>query len=141
MFQFVINKLVSKILFINVINQTMNECIDLCSAIKSEATPPQPIDITQLAPNRLLNWSKIKQLVEPQLKECPVCNQFNVQLKDEIVYGFEVNIMLSCETCTKTDYQYRHSINNLNRMIKSNITPKKYRRVLQRNMYHLKSKI
>ena len=110
----------------------MNECIDLCSAIESEATPPRPIDIILSAPNKLLNWSKIKQLVEPQLKECPVCNQFNVQLKDEIVYGFEVNIMLSCETCTKTDDQYRHSTNNLNRTIKSNTTTKKYRRLLQR---------
>ena len=87
-------------------NPIMNESINLYFAIESEATPPPPIDITRLAPNRLLNWNKVKKLVEPQLKTCPVCKQFNRELKDEFVYGLELNVVINCKTYTKTDYKY-----------------------------------
>lgn len=119
----------------------MIETINFCSAIKSEATPPPQIQITRQATNWVIILNKVNNLVQLELWKCLVCKENNRELNDEYVYSLDQNIIINCETCTKIDFQYQHSINSISMMINTYMTTSTSRRKLQRKMYKQKVKI
>ena len=94
----------------------MNESVNLCSEIESEASPPPPNLKRNHAPNRLINLEGIKEIVEPQLTPCPVCYNENRTVADGTKTGFKHNLVIECETCNKMDTTLRRKITRLKRL-------------------------
>ena len=95
----------------------MNETVNLCSEIESEASPPPPKLNTTHAPNRLINLEGIKEIVEPQLIPCPVCSNDKRTVSDGTMNGFKHNLVIECERCNKVDTCLRREINRLKRLL------------------------
>ena len=94
----------------------MNESVNLCSEIESEASPPPPNLKRTHAPNRLINLEGIKEIVEPQLIPCPVCSNDKRTVTDGTMNGFKHNLVIECERCNKVDTSLRREITRLKRL-------------------------
>ena len=55
--------------------------------------------VSKEAPNRLLNWTELKKVVEPNLRNCKECGA-NLQLHHSYEQGIAPYVHMYCLTCT-----------------------------------------
>lgn len=64
--------------------------------------PPQaqlkPMRVTRLIPNRLVNWSNLQSVVNPNLGPCQICHSKGIQLGDLPRCSFATGLELICRT-------------------------------------------
>ena len=106
----------------------MSALLNLCSLIESETIPPlvrippPSIAMTRLAPNRLLSFNRMKELIEPVLSHCPVCKYTSRRLKDGYIDGLDRLLFIECAIYASKDLEFQYLIKHLSKVLLLNLS-------------------
>ena len=90
----------------------MNLCVLIedkagCSSPPPSSSSPPSIDTnhntSKHAPNRILNYDALKELIEPELTICPICKCSNRKLVEGGINGLSRDMRIQCESCLLKD--------------------------------------
>ena len=70
----------------------------------------KPIKTTRLAPNRLVNWSRLQSVVNENLGPCRVCKSKDVRLEETASCSFATTIEVFCKPCNEETERNRKNV-------------------------------